>query len=233
MFVNTPEKPLERTAKIGEFIARLYHKEQPKVDPQQTLCSRCLERGHRDAACSNNIRCGECCQEGHKRGDPVCEAVSVWGPRGSDRQQGDTGVTITREPLSQHELSDNEAASNDEDQWEDPQPAINDTQSEQPSQRVNVRKQSVSRKTKVSGKKQALDSKKKAELVHRGRQLAIVHAKQTKLDFEQRTRDTMPKRTRSDTGGSPSSTSLTGKHARLTDTSEAGDTTQNSTSQPT
>ena len=45
-----------------------------------------------------------------------------------------------------------------EDQWEDPQSAIADTQSEQPSQRVTVRQQSVTRKTEVSGKKQALDS---------------------------------------------------------------------------
>ena len=157
----------------------------------------------------------------------------MWVASGSDRQQGDTGVTIAREPLTQHEPSDNEAASDDEDHWEDLQPAIDDTQSEQPSQRVTVRQRSVTRKTKVSGKKQALDSNKKTELVHRGRQLARVHVKQTKLDFEQRTRHATPKRTRSDTGDSPGSTSLTGKHARLTDTSEAGDTTQSSTSQPT
>ena len=83
----------------------------------------------------------------------------LWeGPQGSDRQQGDTGVSIAMEPLTQHEPSDNEAASDDEDRWEDSQPAIEDTQSEQPSQRVTVRQQSVTRKTEVSGKKQALDS---------------------------------------------------------------------------
>ena len=155
----------------------------------------------------------------------------MWGPQGSDGQQGDTGVSIAREPLTQHEPSDNEAASGDEDQRED-------TQSEEPSQRVNVRQQSATRKTKVSGKNQALDSKKKqnkrkTELVHRGRQSARMHVKQTKLDFEQRKRASTSKRTRSDTEDSPGSTSLTGKHARLTDTKEAGDTTQSSTSQPT
>ena len=76
-------------------------------------------------------------------------------------------------------------------------------------------------------------TQKKTELVNRDRQLARVHAKQTKLDFGQRTRDVTPKRTKSDTGDSPGSTSMIGKHARLTDTSEAGDTTQSSTSQPT
>ena len=100
VFVNTPEKPLERTVKIGGFTARLYHKEQPKVDPQQTLCSRCLERGHRVSTCPNNIQCRECHQEGHTRGDPVCEAVSVLGPQDSDGQQGDTGVSIAGEPLT-------------------------------------------------------------------------------------------------------------------------------------
>ena len=85
----------------------------------------------------------------------------MWGPQGSDRQQGDTGVTIARG--TQQEPSDNEAASDDEDQWEDPQPAIDDTQSEQPSQRVNVRQQSVTRKTKVSGKKQVLNRRKKQQ----------------------------------------------------------------------
>ena len=156
------------------------------ADPQQTLCSWCLERGHRVSACPNNIRCGECRQEGHKRGDPVCEVVSVWGPQGSDRQQGDIGVTKARESLAQHEPSDSEAASDDEDQWEDPQPAIDDTQSEQPSQRVNVRQQSVTRKTKVSGKKQALDSQNKNKHSTREQMQTVrrVHAKQTKLDLK-------------------------------------------------
>ena len=75
-------------------------------------------------------------------------------------------------------------------------------------------------------------AKKKTELVNRGRQLARVLAKQTKLDFEQCTRDATPKWTRSDTGDSPSSTSMNGKHARLADTGEAGDTMQNPMSQP-
>ena len=175
---------------------RLYHKEQPKVDPQQTLCSRCLERGHRVSACPNNTRFRECRQEGHKRGDPVCEAVSVWGPQGGDGQQGDTGVTIAREPLTQHEPSNSEAASDDEDQWEDPQPAIDDKQSEQSSQRVTVRQRSVTRKTKVSGKKQALDSQNKNKHSTREQMQTErrVHAKQTRLDLEQRARDASPKR---------------------------------------
>ena len=62
--------------------------------------------------------------------------------------------------------------------------------------------------------------------------MARVHGKQTKLDFEQCTLDATPKRTRSDTGDFPGSTSMNGKHARLTDTGEAGDTMQKPVSQP-
>ena len=98
VFVNIPERPLERTVKIGGFTARLYHKEQPRADPQQTTCSRCLERGHRVSACPNSIRCRECRQEGHKRGDPVCDAISMWGPQGSVGQRGDTQVSNAMEP---------------------------------------------------------------------------------------------------------------------------------------
>ena len=114
----------------------------------------------------------------------------------------DPQVANAREPPSQHETSDNEASSGDEDQWEDLLPAIDDTPSKQPSQKATARQLSVTKKTKVSGKKQARDSKKKRELVNRGRQLARVHGKQTKLAFEQCTRDATPKR-RSDTGEIP------------------------------
>ena len=39
MFVNIPERPLERTVKIRGFTAHLYYKEQPRADPQQRTCS--------------------------------------------------------------------------------------------------------------------------------------------------------------------------------------------------
>ena len=187
VFVNIPDRPLGRTVKIGGFTARLYHKEQPMADPQRTTCSTCLERGHRVSACPDSIRRRECRQEGHRRGDPVCDAVSVWGPQGSEGQRGDTQVSNAmepatpnpqvastrepptpdpqvanaREPTSQHETSDNEASSGDEDQWEDLLPAIDDTPSKQPSQKATARQLSVTKKTKVCGKKQARDSKEK------------------------------------------------------------------------
>ena len=61
-------------------------------------------------------------------------------------------------------MSNNEASSGDEDQWEDPLLAIDDTPSEQPSQKASARQLSVTKKIKVSGKKQARDSKKKQNL---------------------------------------------------------------------
>ena len=47
VFVNVPDKPLEWLVTIGGFTARLYHREQPRGDPRQAVCSRCLENGHR------------------------------------------------------------------------------------------------------------------------------------------------------------------------------------------
>ena len=85
-------------------------------------------------------------------------------PRPLDLQlQGtpDPQVANPREPPSQRETSDNEASSGDEDQWEDLLPAIDDTPSKQPNQKATARQLSVTKKTKVSGKKQARDSKKK------------------------------------------------------------------------
>ena len=115
---------------------------------------------------------------------PDPQVASIREPPTPDAQ-----VANAREPPSQHETSDNEDSSGDENQWEDPLPAIDVTPSEQPSQKATARQLSVTKKTKVSGKKQPRDSKKKRELVNRGRQLARVHGKETKLDFEQCTLD--------------------------------------------
>ena len=115
---------------------------------------------------------------------PTPRSPATWEPPTPDSQ-----VANAREPPSQHETSDNEASSGDEDQWEDLLPAIDDTPSKQPSQKATARQLSVTKKTKVIDKKQPRDSKKKGELVNRGRQLARVHVIETKLDFEQCTLD--------------------------------------------
>ena len=96
---------------------------------------------------------------------PTPRSPAPVNPRPPGRQrQGtpDPQVAYAREPPSQHETSDNKASSGDEDQWEDPLPAIDDTPSEQPSQNATARQLSVTKKTKVSGK-QARDIKKKVD----------------------------------------------------------------------
>ena len=72
MFMNAPSFPMEKSVKIGGFSARLYHKEQPKMERQQAVCSHCLQRGHRVAECQNDVTCRACGVSGHKRGDPNC-----------------------------------------------------------------------------------------------------------------------------------------------------------------
>ena len=91
-------------------------------------------------------------------GIPVLQVASIREPLTPDTQ-----VANARELPSQHKTSDNEASSGDEDQREDPLPAIDDTPSEQPSQKASTRQLSVTKKTKVNGKKQAQVSKKKKQ----------------------------------------------------------------------
>ena len=75
VFMNVPSFLLEKSVKIGGFSARLYHKEQPKMERQQAVCSRCLQRGPAGspvAECQNDVTRRACGVSGHKRGDPTC-----------------------------------------------------------------------------------------------------------------------------------------------------------------
>ena len=93
--VNIPERPLERTVKIGGFTARLYHKEQPRADPQRATFSRCSERGHRlyhkeqPRADPQRATCSRCLERGHRlyhkeqpRADPQRATRSRCSERG-------------------------------------------------------------------------------------------------------------------------------------------------------
>jgi len=100
--------------------------------------------------------CGRQC--GTTRRHPGLQCHGTRDPQPPGRQhQGtpdrDPQVAYAREPTSQHETSDNEASSDDEDQWEDLLPAIDDTPAKQPSQKATARQLSVTKKTKVCGKK--------------------------------------------------------------------------------
>ena len=184
VFVNIPQRPMERTVKIGGFTARLYYKERPRADPQrqrapgawrEDIASLCVQTTSDAESAVRRVTslviqsvmpspCG-----GHKAvwdNEDTPRSPMPRNPRPPGHQHQGTPdprrpVRNAREPPSQHETSDNEASSGDEDQWEDPLPAIDDTPSEQTSQKASARQLSVTKKTKVSGKKQARDSKKK------------------------------------------------------------------------
>jgi hypothetical protein len=68
VYIKVPSTPLPEKIPVGPATATLYHREQKAV----LLCSKCLEKGHRAAMCTNPVVCKVCKQKGHKRGDPAC-----------------------------------------------------------------------------------------------------------------------------------------------------------------
>ena len=74
VFISLPEKPLDRSLKVGGFSAQLYYKEQPKAY-RSPVCTNCLQPGHWQWNCQNLVTCKACLQSGHKQGDPVCGLV--------------------------------------------------------------------------------------------------------------------------------------------------------------
>ena len=64
--------------KIGGLSAQLYHKEQPKTERQQAVCSRC----HRVDECQNDVTCRACSESGHTHGDPTCSCQQPADPGG-------------------------------------------------------------------------------------------------------------------------------------------------------
>ena len=76
LYIDLPNETLPKTTKMGPFVAKLFYKERPK-EPKQ--CRRCFGKGHWTNSCPNKERCYDCNEEGHRRGDPVCNAFeSVW-----------------------------------------------------------------------------------------------------------------------------------------------------------
>ena len=122
-FINTPAKPLPKQATLAGFNARLFHREQNTGDPESIVCGRCLNHGHRAWECLNPIRCRECKQEGHKKGDPAC-AVQ-WGagalPAAFDLQRSEQG---TFPPLHGAQAAEIEEGEEENERWEDSQSEI-------------------------------------------------------------------------------------------------------------
>ena len=71
VFITVPKTPLLKSAKVGVFTAKLFHKEQ-KMNSSPPVCSVCLQTGHHRSACSSEVVCQTCRQSGHRRGDPSC-----------------------------------------------------------------------------------------------------------------------------------------------------------------
>ncbi|KAK7491563.1 hypothetical protein BaRGS_00017202, partial [Batillaria attramentaria] len=76
MYVSVPQEPFPRTVQIAGFNASLYHKEQKGQQQQNIECRKCMQKGHRAAACSNLIKCRQCFCDGHKAGDRECPLVA-------------------------------------------------------------------------------------------------------------------------------------------------------------
>ena len=87
VYITVPRKPLNKFMKVGIFQATVSHKEQPKLNARPKVCGRCLREGHGTASCVNDIICRECLKPGHKRGDPLCEAIAENVEQTADRDQ--------------------------------------------------------------------------------------------------------------------------------------------------
>jgi len=199
MFINVPEKPLEKSVKIGPVTARLYHKGQPKEN-RVVKCSRCLKEGHTAAHCDSDVVCRVCKQSGHRQGDPQCKSIEL--PTSDPQDLHTTDNT----PNSSQQIHSNPPPSQDSE---------NDSGSdEEVEEEANVGKKS---------KEQKKQKTKKDQYVKRGRSLTA--KKQTELNFETRPRSATPKRSRAEVGDSPNTDTVTEKHARMHDAANASPVT--------
>ena len=73
VFITVPPQPLEKTLKVLDLNATLYHKEQRSVD-RPRHCNNCLQDGHLSRECTREVVCFACGNPGHRRGNPVCDA---------------------------------------------------------------------------------------------------------------------------------------------------------------
>ena len=72
-YIELPKEPLTREVKVGQFLAKLYHKKQRVADQRaRSQCFNCFEWGHKGFQCTNATKCRLCLQPSHKQGDPKC-----------------------------------------------------------------------------------------------------------------------------------------------------------------
>ena len=76
VIITTPDEPLGQHVEVaGLFTATLYHKEMKEKTKKIPICSKCLQEGHHQSVCQNDIVCKACKNPGHKRGDPQCKRL--------------------------------------------------------------------------------------------------------------------------------------------------------------
>ena len=67
-YIDVPQTPLPKALDISIFRASLYHKEQRVPN-----CSNCLGQNHHHSTCGKPVKCRQCYQDGHRKGDPECQ----------------------------------------------------------------------------------------------------------------------------------------------------------------
>ena len=233
--------------KIGGFSAWLYHKEQPKMERQQAVCSRCLQRGHRVAECQNDVTCRACGESGHKLGDPTCSGERAVNNQPIGGQSGraageveqshsaeqnqpsdapDTWQSIGRCPIetAREETRREEVSSDEDPDWEE-------CEEEREGQRPGSPPSTQHSQPSALPASQKTDGQTKQDCVRRGRDLSRTHDKKSKkpkavkqtrmsLFTERLTRSHTPKRRRE--GDSPVSGDAGEKQFKLCDARGAG-----------
>ncbi|CAG2204069.1 unnamed protein product [Mytilus edulis] len=67
---------IPRSIFIGKYRATIIYRDQPKNNPQNMKCSKCLQEGHQTRDCTNDWVCRSCGEEGHKQNACTKDAYS-------------------------------------------------------------------------------------------------------------------------------------------------------------
>lgn len=188
-FITLPEKHLSTELEIGGMKAKLYYREQPKQNKTNTVCSKCLQKGHWAGVCTSEVVCRECMQIGHKRGDPQCRGRAMNELNAMNVMMNGFDAAQTQSENEEDEHMERIATNNDEEE--------NSDEGEKAEEWVDCEggeKKEV--KEGRRGRKAAPQNKNKAH-----KQLVAVCKQQT-LPFT-RARSLTPKRGRASTGDSP------------------------------
>ena len=103
-YIELPKEPLTREVKVGQFMAKIYRKEQRATEQRaRGQCFNCFEWGHKGFQCTNATKCCLCLQPGHKQGDPECglmldDQAAPSGPEEGHQAATSTGMQGSPQP---------------------------------------------------------------------------------------------------------------------------------------